>query len=159
MNVVYIIKYTNIDSNKEKYTYVGASVNLEKRLRQHNGEISGGAVYTTSKIKNNGKWSLVGYVYGFPDWKHTLQFEWRLKQLSRKENGTPVQKRMKGLHKLMHLNKSTEKSTPFNTWLTPPQVIFEDTNAELYYNSLFVPSSSICINSSNETAFANDSTK
>ena len=31
------------------YTYVGVSNNAVKRLRAHNGEIKGGAKYTTSK--------------------------------------------------------------------------------------------------------------
>ena len=31
------------------YTYVGVSNNANKRLRAHNGEIKGGAKYTTSK--------------------------------------------------------------------------------------------------------------
>lgn len=32
-------------------TYVGATVDLNRRLRQHNGEIKGGAHATTSKVK------------------------------------------------------------------------------------------------------------
>jgi putative endonuclease len=33
----------------KRATYVGVSNNAEKRLRAHNGEISGGAKYTKSK--------------------------------------------------------------------------------------------------------------
>ena len=33
-------------------TYVGATVDLNRRLRQHNKEIKGGAKYTSSKIGN-----------------------------------------------------------------------------------------------------------
>ena len=34
---------------KDKTLYTGISNNLEKRLRQHNGEIQGGAFYTQNK--------------------------------------------------------------------------------------------------------------
>ena len=39
--------YYIIENKKD--TYVGVSNNAEKRLRAHNGEIKGGAKYTTSK--------------------------------------------------------------------------------------------------------------
>ena len=48
---VYFIESTNGS------TYIGATVDLDKRLRQHNGEITGGAVMTTSKVKKGKNWS------------------------------------------------------------------------------------------------------
>jgi len=38
-----------------KYTYLGVTNNSEKRIRQHNGEIKGGAKYTRA-MKKNGTW-------------------------------------------------------------------------------------------------------
>ena len=32
-------------------TYIGATNNLKQRIRKHNGEIKGGAKYTTKKVK------------------------------------------------------------------------------------------------------------
>ena len=36
--------------NNGPYTYAGVSPDPVKRLRKHNGEISGGAKYTASKL-------------------------------------------------------------------------------------------------------------
>lgn len=55
-------------------TYVGITNNMEKRLRQHNGELSGGARSTAG----HGPWHVVWRVEGFEDRRHALQFEWRL---------------------------------------------------------------------------------
>ena len=78
-------------------TYVGATVNLERRLRQHNKEIKGGAIATTSKVNQGYSWRRVCYVKGFPSWQTALQFEWRWKQISRKINLPPLEKRKKAL--------------------------------------------------------------
>ena len=94
-----------------KRTYIGATVNLDRRLRQHNGEIKGGAKSTKGK-----KWIRIAYVSGFPDWNSTLQFEWRWKNLSRKHIGTPLQKRWLALHQLLGLDRCTKKSIPFSKW-------------------------------------------
>lgn len=67
-----------------KKTYVGYTVDLERRLRQHNGEIKGGAKYTSGK-----KWEFAGYIAGFPDNIIALQCEWRLKH--------PINKRFSGI--------------------------------------------------------------
>lgn len=55
-------------------TYFGFTVDLKHRLRQHNGEITGGAKYT-----HVGRpWKVIGYVSGFPDKSTALSFEWWL---------------------------------------------------------------------------------
>ena len=41
--------------NDNNYTYLGITNNFKRRLRQHNGEIKGGAKYTHS-FKGNGIW-------------------------------------------------------------------------------------------------------
>lgn len=121
-------------------TYVGATVDLDKRLRQHNGEISGGAVMTTSKVKKGKNWSRVCYVSGFPDWRAALQFEWRWKQISRKISPSisPIERRFKSLHKLLSLGKSTSKAIPYSEWTNLPEITFENNMYESLYNSAVV---------------------
>ena len=109
-------------------TYVGATVNLERRLRQHNGEIKGGAHATTSKVKKGKTWKRVCHVSGFPDWTATLQFEWRWKQLSRKleNNLFPLERRMQALHQLLCLERPTTKSVKYTEWEEQPIVHIEE---------------------------------
>lgn len=87
--------YSYLLSNGKR-TYVGATVNLEKRLRQHNGELAGGAKYT-----KGGKWWRLCHVAGFGSWNQCLKFEWRWKWFSRKVKGNVVSKRMIGLRKVI----------------------------------------------------------
>lgn len=127
-------------------TYVGATVNLERRLRQHNKEIKGGAHATSAKVKQGQSWSRTCYVSGFPDWPAALQFEWRWKQLSRKISPgcTPLEKRMQALQQLLALPSATSRALPFASWPQPPEVHFEmdgndeagPTYAENYFLSL-----------------------
>jgi predicted GIY-YIG superfamily endonuclease len=106
-------------------TYVGATVNLERRIRQHNKELVGGAVATSNKVVKGLMWNMVCYVSGFPDWIATLQFEWRLKQLTRKINDkslTPIERRYKALDTLLSMERSTSKAVPFSEWAEPPKI-------------------------------------
>jgi predicted GIY-YIG superfamily endonuclease len=106
-------------------TYVGATVNLERRIRQHNKELVGGAVATSNKVVKGLMWNMVCYVSGFPDWIATLQFEWRLKQLTRKIKDntlTPIERRYKALDTLLSMEKSTTKAIPFSEWAEPPKI-------------------------------------
>jgi len=100
------------DSQK---TYIGATVDVNRRLRQHNREIKGGAYATRGK-----KWKRILYVSGFPDWKSTLQFEWRWKKLSRGRKGKPLTKRFDALRDLLNLNRCTKTAIPFSEW---PEII------------------------------------
>jgi len=106
-------------------TYVGATVNLDRRLRQHNKEIKGGAVATGRKVSQGKTWRRDRYVEGFPDWQACLQFEWRWKQLSRKLKGSPLERRHMALNTLLSLERPTTKALAYSEWSTPPNVVIE----------------------------------
>jgi len=97
-------------------TYVGATVNLNRRLRQHNKEIKGGAYATGMKVNKGESWTRVCYVEGFPEWRTALQFEWRWKQISRKINLPPLEKRKKALELLLALDRPTTAAIPYCDW-------------------------------------------
>ena len=99
---VYLLKST------KGTTYVGATVNLERRLRQHNKELVGGAKATTAKVKKGESWKRVCYVYNFPTWQAALQFEWRWKRLGRKfpKRMNPLERRLRALDLLFTLDKT-----------------------------------------------------
>jgi structure-specific endonuclease subunit SLX1 len=124
--------------SSDNCTYVGATVDLERRLRQHNKEIKGGAFATGAKINKGEVWIRVAHVEGFPDWQSALQFEWRWKQLSRKINEKmhPLKKRMIALKELLSLDRPTTKAKLYSEWPSQPQVILEDDEARKYYNTV-----------------------
>lgn len=119
---VYFIQSTNGS------TYIGATVNLDKRIRQHNKELKGGATATSIKVLKGESWSYVCYVENFPTWNEALKFEWRWKQISRIiQKNNPLQKpgerRLEALDKLLKLEKSTSKAQPYSQWEIPPKVV------------------------------------
>ena len=120
-------------------TYVGATVDLNRRLRQHNKEIKGGAHATGVKVAQGELWTRAAHVSGFPDWQAALQFEWRWKQLSRKlaVNMVPLERRILALKMLLALPQSTSKAKPYSEWPTPPEVHIETDDANIYYEKLF----------------------
>jgi structure-specific endonuclease subunit SLX1 len=120
-------------------TYVGATINLDHRLRQHNKEIKGGAVATSIKVNQGETWTRACHVSGFPDWPAALQFEWRWKQLSRKlpKKMNPLERRMSALKTLLELEQSTSKAIPYQLWPSPPEIHFEIEKAKEIYSSLF----------------------
>lgn len=61
-------------SNRVSHTYVGITNNLNRRLRQHNGEIKGGARATRGK----GPWFVEGHITGFRAKRDCLSFEWHM---------------------------------------------------------------------------------
>lgn len=98
---VYILKEV-----EGKRTYVGYTINLERRLKQHNGELSGGAKYTKGR-----KWEFAAYLSGFPDKIIALQCEWKIKH-SHKKSG--MEGRIEALQNIFLLDKLTSNSVILN---------------------------------------------
>ena len=84
------------------YTYIGATVDLERRLAQHNGEKSGGAKATG---RRPGTWYRVCHVSGFVDNHEALSFEWHWKRFSKK-SGDSLYRREKGLEECLEWCKN-----------------------------------------------------
>lgn len=119
-----------LESSDKASTYVGATINLDHRLRQHNKELVGGAHATSVKVAQGSSWRRVCHVKGFPDWSAALQFEWRLKQLSRKlcqtKNVKPIDRRIQALHQLLALERPTSKAKAYAEWTAPPEIVWEN---------------------------------
>ena len=75
-------------------TYIGATMDIDKRLKQHNGILRGGARATS---RRPGQWHRICYVKGFTHWKLALSFEWHWKHFSRRLQGPPLDRRQRGL--------------------------------------------------------------
>jgi len=87
-------------------TYVGASVDALHRLRQHNGELVGGARYT-SRFR---PWRHVFIVRGFVTWRECLRFEWWLKRVSRRSRASSaVLRRKSALRQLIDQSRFHSK--------------------------------------------------
>ena len=121
--------------SSDSCTYVGATVDLDRRLRQHNKEIKGGAHATSAKVLKGETWIRACHVEGFPDWQAALQFEWRWKQLTRKltVKSSPLERRIIALKQLINLERPTTKAKAYSEWLTPLEVVLEDDEARKYY--------------------------
>lgn len=97
-------------------TYIGATVDVDRRLRQHNRELQGGAKATGRSCN----WKRVCHVSGFPDKRSALQFEWKWKYISRKIGGaTPRERRWNALLKLCNDEKSCLTAAPFSEYAAP----------------------------------------
>jgi structure-specific endonuclease subunit SLX1 len=132
--------YVYLLLSSDNCTYVGATVDLDKRLRQHNKEIKGGAIATSNKVLKGETWIRVAHIKGFPDWQAALQFEWRWKQLSRKIQSTvkePLERRVKALKFLLDLERPTSKAKAYSEWPIPPEVVIEDEEFRKIYDKIF----------------------
>lgn len=86
-------------------TYVGITNNFKRRLRQHNGEITGGAKYTNKKTLR--PWYPIIQVHGFREKTHALQFEWAMKH---RRKGARRTGRCKTLEFLLGLDRWTKRA-------------------------------------------------
>lgn len=77
---VYIIRGVNIISGRVKY-YIGYTINLGRRIKQHNRILKGGAKATLGY-----KWEYLGFFSNLGSRIYGLKMEWKLKHSSRKYN-------------------------------------------------------------------------
>jgi structure-specific endonuclease subunit SLX1 len=123
MSYVYFIKSTHGS------TYIGATVDLDRRIRQHNKLLVGGAHATSMKVAKGEMWSYYCYVENFPTYNEALKFEWRWKHLSRQIQKecpvlNPTEKRLEALKRLLELPKSTSKAIEYKDWIKSPNVVY-----------------------------------
>ena len=100
--ICYILKCGN-------YTYNGCTNNFKRRIRQHNGEIKGGAKCTSRR----GPWEPYCIITGFKDNIEALQTEWRIKRVEGRRRAPKycgAEGRIKGLNKILKLEQFTSKS-------------------------------------------------
>ncbi len=118
------------------HTYIGSTIDLNHRLRQHNREITGGAKRTSIQVAKGEKWSRICHVEGFPTWISALQFEWRWKQITRlrTKGGTARQRRFKALALLLSMDKATEAAIPYSAWSDKPRIVFTQPDDETLYD-------------------------
>ena len=106
MNNNYIIYL--LYNTKSTCTYVGITNNPNRRIRQHNGELVGGAKYTKLK-KGDGEWKYFGWIQSKEDnileKSPALSLEKKIQIHSRKTKGkTPIERRINTINKLLEDN-------------------------------------------------------
>ena len=124
----------------EGQTYVGATVDPDRRLRQHNQELAGGARATGIRVAQGLVWKRACYLTGIPEWRTALQVEWRWKHLGRtqcKSVRHPLERRLQSLKALLALEKPTSKGIPYEAYPQgPPQIVWESDELKERYEAL-----------------------
>jgi putative endonuclease len=93
-------------ANARGHTYVGKTNDVRRRLRQHAGELRGGARGT----RGRGPWALVAAVRGFVDARDALTFEYRAHHPPvRRRRGGCVAARLRSLADVAGLERATRR--------------------------------------------------
>jgi putative endonuclease len=126
-------------------SYVGITNNIKRRLRQHNGEIKGGAKYTSLHNKDS-LWQYACYIDGFKSKQDALRFEWALKHI-KPNNKTGIVNRINKLLILLkkeHWTKSSPISLNYNLTINWCELFLIPENIEtlvpLYITNEFIHS-------------------
>jgi putative endonuclease len=82
-----------------KKTYIGITNKPERRIRQHNGDLVGGAKYTTSN-KGEGQWIFYGFIRNVNK-STALSLEKKIKIKSKRLTGSPIDRRIKAIDILL----------------------------------------------------------
>lgn len=127
---------------EEHQTYIGATKDIDRRLRQHNCELVGGARATRIRVNQGLIWKRLCYIKNIPDWCSALQIEWRWKQLGRtrfKNIRDPIIRRLLSLKYLLALEKPTTNSIPYLSYSSgPPDIVWELDEFKTKYEELII---------------------
>ena len=100
-------------ANGESRTYIGYTNDFKKRIRQHNGELSGGAKYTTAHKGTTG-WEPVALITGIEDKSTCLSLEWRMKKRRNSKGklkpSSGIDARLKNIFEIIEEDKISNKS-------------------------------------------------
>ncbi|KAM0002407.1 putative GIY-YIG endonuclease [Helianthus debilis subsp. tardiflorus] len=97
--------YLILSTNPPIKTYVGVTNNFSRRLKQHNGELNGGAKATQA----GRPWICACIVRGFESKSEACKFEFKWKSMSSKMTRKKNLKEDGGLHLLQHRNAALQK--------------------------------------------------
>ncbi len=117
-----------LQSSDGQRTYIGATLDVHRRLQQHNGQLSGGAKATRGR-----SWSRVCHISGFPSERAALQFEWAWKYKSKQYTGSPLKKRVLALLECFGCDQPTRQAHDFQSYVRSLQVVWEHSSDILYY--------------------------
>lgn len=99
MNYIIYLLFNPLNNN----TYIGITNNPQRRLRQHNGEICGGAKYTKA-FKGDGEWLFYGWVKsndGILEKRRAMSLEKKIQIRSRKLKGAPIERRLAAINNIL----------------------------------------------------------
>jgi predicted GIY-YIG superfamily endonuclease len=104
------VVYCLLEMHHQRRTYVGYTLNLTRRLRQHRGELQGGAKCTTSAGPDS-DWQVLYVVRGLPSRQAAMQLEWRLHRMGRhgpRQRGQlPSQRRLEQVRAALAMDRWT----------------------------------------------------
>lgn len=123
---VYLLK-----SEVSNRTYVGYTVNVNHRLRQHNGLISGGA----KRTRKSRPWKVVLYV-SFEFERTAMQYEFCIQHTKKFKRTSGVLNKMKIMKSLLSQEKICS-TAPLNKELKRI-IFFSDENVLKMWNSIII---------------------
>lgn len=92
-----------LKENDRDCTYIGFTLNMRRRLRQHRRCIKGGAKCTHRRLSCD--WVVAAIVHGFLTAREARQFEWAWKRLRGGNKTSPVTRRLQAMKTLMMRNQ------------------------------------------------------
>jgi len=96
---------------RRDYTYVGFTVRPDRRIRQHNGELTMGA----HRTKRWRPWEMLMFVCGFPSKISALQFEWAWQNPKKSRHVWEVAKQLTGVGAAYKIHAKVRERKPHLT--------------------------------------------
>lgn len=103
--------------------YIGKTCDLTRRLREHNGELVGGAKRTHRVLEGGATWTRQLHLRGFPDERAALNFEWRFTYDCRRNAGAdrraglgPLERGLRALRQVLERDQPTSVALPFSMY-------------------------------------------